>query len=161
MSRVQATKSSNLADKQMKIIVTGSRSIQKYSVVSDAIISSHFYKNENIEEIVSGTDIGVDKLGEYWADIYNISVKRFPAKWEDTENKPEKEIRYGKYGPYWIKAGIVRNAEMADYADGLILVWDGKSRRSKNMVQEMIKRNKPTFVYSYKDGKVIKKYHRG
>jgi hypothetical protein len=44
----------------------------------------------------------------------------FPAKWD----------KYGK------AAGPLRNREMAAYADALILVWDGKSRGSANMLAE-------------------------
>jgi hypothetical protein len=35
---------------------------------------------------------------------------------------------------------------MAEYADCLIAVWDGSSRGTKNMIDEMNKLKKPVFV---------------
>lgn len=46
-------------------------------------------------------------------------MKRFPADW-------------GKYGK---SAGVLRNKQMAEYADGLIAFWDGKSRGTANMIE--------------------------
>ena len=72
-----------------------------------------------ITEVVSGTAIGADSLGETWALQHNIPIKRFPAKWK----------RYGK------SAGPIRNKQMAKYANALVLFWDGKSRGSANMLK--------------------------
>ena len=62
---------------------------------------------------------GVDSMGEEWAKSKSIPVRRFPADWDGL----------GK------AAGFIRNAEMADYADALIAVWDGKSRGTANMIE--------------------------
>ena len=32
------------------------------------------------------------------------------------------------------KAGFIRNEEMAKYADACLILWDGKSRGTKNMI---------------------------
>ena len=42
-------------------------------------------------------------------------------------------------------AGPIRNKEMAIYADILLLIWDGKSRGSKSMKDEMLKLQKPIY----------------
>jgi hypothetical protein len=34
---------------------------------------------------------------------------------------------------------------MAEYADALLLIWDGKSRGSLNMKQQMLKLEKPVY----------------
>ena len=43
-------------------------------------------------------------------------------------------------------AGPMRNKQMADYADVLIAVWDGQSKGTKNMIDQMNKLNKPVFI---------------
>ena len=116
----------------MKIIIAGGRRIEDFEVVLTAIKESKF----QITEVVCGCAKGVDTLGEVWATMSNLPVKKFPADWG----------RYGKV------AGPVRNAQMADYADGLILIWDGESRGSKNMLQEAMKRNLPRFVWMIVQG---------
>ena len=100
----------------MNVIVAGSRSITDIKIVAQAINESGF----DVTEIVSGTARGVDVLGEEWAKSKGIPVKRFPADWEGL----------GK------GAGFIRNAEMAEYADALVAIWDGKSRGTKNMIEQ-------------------------
>jgi hypothetical protein len=92
----------------VKTIIAGSREINRFTVVEAAIAGSGF----DISEVVSGTARGVDTLGEMWAREHGVPVRRFPAAWD----------KHGK------SAGYVRNLEMAQYADALIAVWDGKSR---------------------------------
>ena len=70
-------------------------------------------------EIVSGGARGADRVGEFVAQFYNIPVKRFIPDW-DTLGK---------------RAGYVRNAEMAEYADALLVFWDKKSKGSEHMIK--------------------------
>ncbi len=86
-------------------------------------------------EIVSGNAFGPDHLGEIIASLFYIPVKKFPADWKT----------HGK------AAGMIRNREMAEHADELYLVWDGKSSGSRNMKEEMIKREKPVHELVIKD----------
>jgi hypothetical protein len=74
--------------------------------------------NQKDVEIVSGTAAGADTLGERYAQEKGYEVKKFPAQWD----------LYGK------SAGYKRNQQMAEYADGLIAFWDGKSRGTKHMI---------------------------
>jgi hypothetical protein len=111
----------------MKVIVAGSREGFVARNVFEAIKESGF----TITEIVSGTARGVDKDGEYYAACRELPVKRFPADWD----------QYGK------AAGHIRNKQMADYADALVAVWDGKSPGTKNMIETMKSLNKPVYVY--------------
>ena len=57
-------------------------------------------------------------------------VAEFPAEWD-----------LGKH------AGFLRNADMADYADAALVIWDGKSKGSADMLSQMHKRNKPVAIY--------------
>ena len=111
----------------MKVIIAGSRTIVTPTVVSSAIVHSGF----EILEVVSGGARGVDALGEKWAQIHNISARRFPADWDGL----------GK------RAGYVRNVQMAEYADALIAVWDGKSKGTAHMIETMRKLGKPVYVH--------------
>lgn len=119
----------------MRLIIAGSRSLDwvGYEFVANAVFQKNLYKD--ITEIVSGTAIGVDKLGERFADMANLKVKRFPANWE----------AHGK------SAGFIRNRQMAEYADALLLIWDGYSRGSNNMLNTMKDLKKPTFQIIVRD----------
>ena len=107
----------------MKVVVAGSRVISELYYVQFAIKSANIY----IGELVSGGANGIDKLGEQWARENNINIKLFPADWD----------QYGK------SAGPMRNAEMADYCDAAIILWDGKSKGTFNMIENIKKRKKP------------------
>ena len=109
----------------MKVIIAGSRTL--HGPVDKAAVNSCFV----ITEVVSGGAVGVDRAGEQWAKQFNIPVKVFPAKW-DTDGKA---------------AGIYRNIEMAEYADALIAIWDGKSRGTLHMITSMVNKKKPVYVY--------------
>ena len=118
----------------MKTIIAGSRDIlpprsgmsayewmRAYSkalyTVMNVVNSIIAKEGLKITEVVSGTAKGVDRLGEAWANKNKVKIKPFPANWN----------KYGK------SAGFLRNSEMADYADVLIIIWDGKSKGSKMM----------------------------
>ena len=110
----------------MKVVIAGSRSINSYDLVERTIQDSGY----EVTEVVSGRARGVDSLGEHWAERHDIPVKKFPADWD----------KHGK------AAGHIRNAEMAKYADAAILIWDGQSRGTKNMIDNMKKLNKHYFL---------------
>lgn len=113
----------------MKVVIAGSRSItdKYYKQLLTAIEYSKF----EITEVVSGCAIGVDKMGEKYARCNDISVKQMPADWN----------KYGK------SAGPIRNKQMADYTDAAIILWDGKSAGTSNMISNMTKLNKPLYLY--------------
>lgn len=98
----------------MKTIVAGSRGIDDYQVVQKVIDSAPW----QITEVVSGGARGVDRLGERWAREHRIAVMLFAAEWG----------RLGK------KAGVLRNEQMARYAEALIAVWDRSSRGTRHMI---------------------------
>lgn len=120
----------------MKLIIAGSRTItglSKYfmrDLMNNLCID--FNNPDILHEVVSGTANGVDIEGERFARSYNIPLKRFPADWD-------------KYGN---AAGPIRNKQMADYADALLLIWTGDpetSRGSYNMKNTMLKLGKPVY----------------
>ena len=99
----------------MKTIVAGTRTITEMRFLEEALAACGWIPTE----VVCGMARGVDTLGETWAKANSIPIKCFPANWS----------LLGK------RAGFARNAQMAEYADALILVWDGQSRGSANMLE--------------------------
>jgi predicted Rossmann fold nucleotide-binding protein DprA/Smf involved in DNA uptake len=119
----------------MKVIVAGSRSINDYTTVKRILDSIDW----DITEIVSGGANGVDKLGEWYASEYEISLKVFEAKWNDL-NAPGAIIKTHPNGvKYNANAGFDRNKAMAKYANALVLIWDGKSPGSRHMLETALK----------------------
>ncbi len=111
----------------MKLIIAGSRSlIEKDDQMFNYLNSSRMIPIEDIDEIVCGLAKGPDLIGKRWANAYKIPTVDFPADW----------IKYGK------SAGVIRNKVMAQYADQALIFWDGKSRGSLNMADEMLKLKK-------------------
>lgn len=100
----------------MKVIIAGSRQAE-YHHVGKALFECPF--KQEITEVVCGCAKGADTHGRSWADKLKIPVKSFPANWD----------LYGK------SAGPIRNEEMAKYAEALILVWNGRSPGSANMLK--------------------------
>lgn len=102
-----------------KVIVAGSRNFANYELMKEKLSKILFakYSPQQIE-IVSGTARGADELGERFAEEFGCSVQRFSANWN----------LYGK------SAGYRRNANMAKYADALVLFWDGVSKGSGHML---------------------------
>lgn len=100
-----------------RVIIAGGRNFTNYPELSE--VCDQLIAEEPEVEIVSGTANGADKLGEKYADENGLSVKQFPAKWD----------QFGK------SAGPKRNAEMVDYADTLIAFWDGKSKGTENLIE--------------------------
>ena len=117
----------------MKVIIAGSRTIEDKRVFLDAIHSAH---SEGIEitEVVEGGAQGVDRMARGWAILTGRTLKTFNADWK----------RYGK------KAGPLRNQEMADYAQALIAIWDGKSRGTADMIKRAESSGLKVYVHRIK-----------
>ena len=112
----------------MKLIVAGGRNYNNYAHLKKTLDA--FRLKYHVEEIVSGADHGVDTLGEQYAKEHDIWLTQFPADW----NKHRKA------------AGPIRNAQMAEYADCLLAFWDGSSKGTKNMIENMHKQKKPVYI---------------
>lgn len=116
----------------MKLIIAGSRDLDLTFDQLDDIIDN--FDISDITEVVSGVAKGVDLAGEYWAvrRLNPIPVKRFPADW----------------GALGKSAGPIRNQQMAEYADiALVIMKQGGSRGSMDMINKMKKLNKKVYVH--------------
>jgi hypothetical protein len=122
-----------------RLIIAGSRSLvpkdppeqrraaweRVYAAVDAALANRDF----EISEVVSGAAWGPDTIGERWARDHNIAVRQFHPNW-----------RLGK------QAGITRNIEMGKYATRGLVLWDGVSHGSKQMIDWLRMYGKPCQV---------------
>lgn len=126
----------------MKVVICGDGSCDDIKVLQQAVKDSNF----TITEIISGCSKGSDKLGEEYAKIHNIPLKKFPAAWKnlDVDGAVVKEGAYGKYNS---RAGFMRDIEMVDYCDAVIALQPyGESVGIQGTIREAKKRGLPTFV---------------
>lgn len=98
----------------MKVIIAGGRDFvghHKHLLWLDRIHTDFYYRDLDIEEVVSGAASGADEFGEKWAENMDIPVVRFYPDWEGC----------GKL------AGPMRNRAMLDYVgtDGALIVFPG------------------------------------
>lgn len=110
----------------MKLIIAGSRTIELAPYEIEHLLE-HFKLRPT--EIVSGGAKGVDASAKWFSEVCKRPFKEFPADWD-------------QYGP---SAGPIRNRQMAEYGDCLLLIWDGKSRGSANMKAAMHRLKKPVY----------------
>lgn len=134
----------------MKCVIAGSRSLGLKNVNGVMVqmlldecpfVEEVFTKCEwsgKITEIISGTARGIDTLGEELADKLELGLTKFPANW----------------GGFGNAAGHIRNADMAKYTDMAIVLWDGSSNGSKNMIKQMKKVDKPCIVVTIRNGEI-------
>lgn len=114
----------------MKVIIAGSRGLAdqvQLAQVMTAFVAAHGLPTE----VVSGGARGVDQMGEAWARAQGIPVRQFLPDWDT----------YGR------AAGPRRNGEMAAYADALVAIWDGRSRGTLNMIEQMRQLRKPVYIH--------------
>lgn len=113
----------------MKLIIAGSRTINLPPTQIEKIIEASLINSNEVSHIICGEAKGIDYSGKRYALVSNRSVVSFPADWDKFGNS----------------AGPLRNKQMAEYADALLLIWDGESRGSKNMKDTMLKLGKPVY----------------
>lgn len=113
----------------MRTIIAGSRTITDPKVIEEAVAASGF----TITEVVCGGAAGVDTLGRDWATLRGIPVTTFPADWAGL----------GK------AAGPVRNAQMAEYAEQAICIFDvqAENKGTKNMSKTALNHGKRVFSH--------------
>jgi hypothetical protein len=112
----------------MKLLIAGSRHIILEPDYIELTLST-FGIIHDVEEIVSGGNGGVDWAGEeFCLEYLNDEATVFPADWTQGH-----------------LAGPARNKKMAEYADAMLIIWDGKSPGSANMKSQMLAAKKPIY----------------
>ena len=102
----------------MKIALVGSRNITVDS------LDNYIGKND---EIVSGGAVGVDQCAADFAMKNNLKLTEFLPEYE----------KYGRAAP------IVRNKQIVDYADRIIVFWNGTSKGTLSVIKYAEKVGKP------------------
>lgn len=112
----------NPAGENLRTIIAGSRSFNDFATMQEMMETVPW----TISAVLNGTAPGADTMGAKWAKHnQSISVINYPAPWEE----------FGR------RAGMMRNIVMADNADALVAIWDGRSRGTAQMIEEATKRN--------------------
>jgi len=117
-----------------RVIIAGSRSFSDIELMRskcDAILKAKADTHDIA--IVSGTAGGADKMGEQYANERGYQIHRYPADW----------VNHGKGG------GMIRNAQMLQSADAVIVFWDGISRGSAHMINITEAKGIPLRVIKY------------
>jgi len=108
----------------MRTIVAGSRTIDRYSYVASAIAEAPWA----VTEILSGGAKGVDEFAVSYANLNNIPYDLVTAFWNEDSD-------------YNAEVGKQRYCEMLKRAEGIIAIWDGKSRGTAHLI-ELAKQSK-------------------
>lgn len=118
---------------EFKLIVAGGRDFNDYGKLHRVLfaIADVEFADHDVS-IVSGMARGADALGAHFARTNGVKLYEFPADWD----------KYGK------RAGYVRNAQMGDFADGLVAFWCG-SNGTGHMIQYMKNLDKFVLVINY------------
>lgn len=119
--------------KPFKLIVAGGRDFSDTELFLKTMQQVEQELAEYSVSLVSGMAKGADLMGYQFAREYGITCHTFPADWD----------KYGK------AAGFRRNQEMADFSDGLVAFWDGKSSGTKHMIETMEAQDKWIMVVRY------------
>ena len=106
----------------MKIAIVGSRNLTN--------IALEEYLSEEPEELVSGGAVGIDSCVAEYAKRKGIKLTEFLPQYD----------RYGRAAP------IVRNREIVDYADQMIVFWNGSSKGTLSVIRYAKKVGKPIEV---------------
>lgn len=121
--------------RNLKIIIAGSRTINDYSILSQALkcaIQNNIITYAESFEIVSGGAKGVDTLARKYARESGYKL---------TEIKPNYRTNNDRGAP------IRRNEDIARYGDVLLAIWDGKSLGTKHIISYTQKLNKPVYIH--------------
>lgn len=108
----------------MRLIIAGSRDFNNKEKVMEIIEYTITQQGLKPLVVLCGCAKGVDTIGAEWAFSKGIEIEYFPAKWKEK----------GKV------AGILRNREMANAADTLLVIRKQDSKGSSNMKEEALKR---------------------
>lgn len=116
----------------MRVVVFGSRGLQDYDALEDAMEDARLILGIEPTVVLSGAEkTGVDAMGERWAHERGIAVELYTADWS----------RFPKTG------GMIRNAHMGRRCDaGVGLMVRGGTPGSRNMASIITKRKLPLWV---------------
>lgn len=104
------------------LMIAGSRNLTSIDISP--------YIPENIRYIITGGAAGVDTLAEQYADSRRIS----------------KIVIRPRYDLYGRKAPLIRNRQIIDFCDEVLIFWDGRSRGTKYTIDYALNSGKKLTV---------------
>lgn len=102
-----------------KLIVSGLRTCERKEVVY-AEISKYIAELGGVDEIITGGSKGVDQYSKEYALEHGIKHKEFVPDWQSHINA----------------ASFIRDSEMAAYGTHLLVLSNGISKESVNLITE-------------------------
>jgi hypothetical protein len=115
----------------MKVIVRCAKSVSDITEVAAAILASGFRPTEIVTGLMNEElDIW------HWSHDMGYMTKRIPANF----------FHYGD------RAGDVRDAEICEYADALVALYDGQDRGTFNLIQRAQRAGIKVYVYETDHG---------
>jgi hypothetical protein len=108
------------------LLVAGSRDYEG-PMYWDTFDQLSYVLDMPFDVIIHGGARGIDTEAGRWAESKGKEVIVYPADWKT----------YGK------RAGYIRNAEMSYQCHAAILVWNGYSKGTKNMMDILLERKLP------------------
>lgn len=109
----------------MKLLVSGSQCIRNFDLSE--------YINNDTTLIISGGNVGIDTIAEEYADKHGIS----------------KLILRPNYKIYPDSASFIRDEQMVDICDAVLLIWDGKSQDIIHIIKCVNKLCKPIRIFLF------------
>lgn len=113
----------------MKVAVVGSRKFKDRDLLFRTLDQLH-----GITMVISGGAVGADQIAEEYAHARGLVTKVFFPDYK----------RYGRGAP------IKRNRLIIEGADIVIAFWDGKSKGTRNSIQEARKLQKTIIIVAFR-----------
>ncbi len=121
--------------KETRVIVCGGRDFENKQVCFEYL--GKIVPGRKNVTIISGHANGADKFGEEYAALHGLNCVVFKPDWK----------QYGR------AAGPIRNKQMLEYAIEetplIIAFWDGKSKGTKNMIDQSKKAGAEVIIVYY------------
>ncbi|AGM46867.1 SLOG family protein [Pseudorhizobium pelagicum] len=133
--------------KQVRLIVAGGRDFNDATLMRDSIEEFLAELDFNDLEFVLGGAPGADKQAQELAEEEALPHLVIPAAWYDMTSPCVR--RQNSHGEYNALAGMKRNIKMAEKGTHLIAFWDGKSKGTKDMIDQAKKRNLVVKIINY------------
>lgn len=115
----------------MKLAIVGSRDFNDYEFLKKILDYHRTAQNDPCTQIISGGARGADTLAKRYAAEHDIPIKEFIPNWDV----------HGK------SAGFLRNEQIVEACDELIVFWNGMSRGTKHSMTLAEEAGKPVYKY--------------
>lgn len=119
---------------KISICVAGGREFDDYEYLARCMDSIKYRHGKKEITLVSGAAKGADALGEKYAGEQDWVIESHP---------PDYKRYLGR------KAPLIRNEEMAQEADVLVVFWDGASTGTRHMIGCAMRQGLEVHIFRY------------